>query len=94
MEEKKEITEPAEQNKLKSRKFAVWLVWLTLSVLILAFSGIVIFLTKAGAETLVPLIEKVLGWFFAISMMYLGVNVGQKIGFAISEALSDKKEEE
>ena len=86
-----------ETNKLKSRKFVVWLVWLTMSVLILAFCAIVIFKTEPGEDALVPffgLIEKVLRWFFALSMMYLGVNVGQKIGFALTDVLAEKIEDE
>lgn len=97
MKEKEDKTEPTEANKMKSRKFLVWLVWLTMSVLILAFCAIVIIKTKPGEDALVPffgLIEKVLGWFFALSMMYLGVNVGQKIGFALTDAWSEKNEEE
>lgn len=87
------MTEEETQTKLKSRKFIVWTVWLVLTVLILAFSIGVMIVTKTMPETLTALIEKVLGWFFAVSMMYLGMNAGQKVGFAISDAISTKTEE-
>lgn len=51
--------------------------------------------TNQIIETMTTLIEKTLTYFFAISMMYLGVNVGQKIGFAVSDAFAkpEKKAE-
>ena len=36
------------------------------------------------------LLEKVLEWFFILSMMYLGVNVGQKGALAFADALKNK----
>lgn len=79
-------------EKLKSRKFAVWLVWLVLTVIILLFCALVMIITKEITESMTSLIEKTLSWFFAISMMYLGVNAGQKAAFAIGDALGTKKE--
>ena len=87
------MTEEETQTKLKSRKFIVWTVWLVLTVLILAFSIGVMIVTKTMPETLTGLIEKELGWFFAVSMMYLGMNAGQKVGFAFSDAISTKTKE-
>lgn len=81
------MTEEETQTKLKSRKFIVWMVWLVLTVLILAFSIGVMIVTKTMPETLTGLIEKELGWFFAVSMMYLGMNAGQKTAFALSDAI-------
>lgn len=81
------MTEEETQTKLKSRKFIVWTVWLVLTVLILAFSIGVMIVTKTMPETLTGLIEKELGWFFAVSMMYLGMNAGQKAAFALSDAI-------
>lgn len=80
-------------TKLKSRKFAVWLVWLVLTIFVIVFSVVVMVVSQTMPETLTALIEKVLGWFFAVSMMYLGMNAGQKVGFAISDAISTKTEE-
>lgn len=72
-------------KKTDSRKFVVWLTWLIISLLVIVWCGIVMIITKQLAENLITLIEKVLAWFFAISMMYLGVNVGQKVGLAFAE---------
>ena len=68
-------------KKTDSRKFVVWLVWL---VMVLAI-GVYTFIAKNSA-----LLEKVLGWFFTLSMMYLGVNVGQKGALAFADALKNK----
>ena len=65
-------------SKLSSRKFVVWLVWLIITI------GTVVYMFICKDSTLV---EKTLDSFFYISMMYLGMNVGQKVGFAISDAL-------
>ena len=79
-----------EKKKTDSRKFVVWLTWLIISVLMIAWCTIVILITKQITELLVGLIEKVLAYFFAVSMMYLGVNVGQKAAFALSDAIMAK----
>ena len=79
------------ETKLKSRKFTVWLVWLILTILVLILSITIMCVTKTMPETLAELIEKELGWFFAISMMYLGVNAGQKAAFAISDAMKTEE---
>lgn len=78
-------------EKLKSRKFAVWVVWAILTILVILFCTAVMIITHNITSELTSLIEKVLGWFFAISMMYLGVNAGQKAAFAIGDAISGKK---
>ena len=69
-------------SKLSSRKFVVWLVWLIITV------GTVVYMFITKDSTLV---EKTLDSFFYVSMMYLGMNAGQKIGFAISDALVKNK---
>lgn len=69
-------------SKLSSRKFVVWLVWLVIT----AGTVVYMFIAKDSA-----LVEKTLDSFFYISMMYLGMNVGQKVGFAISDALVKNK---
>lgn len=68
-------------KKTDSRKFVVWLVWLLIALAI----GVYTFIAKDTA-----LLEKVLGWFFTLSMMYLGVNVGQKGALAFADALKNK----
>lgn len=73
---------PQNDNKLSSRKFVVWLVWLILTLGV----GVYAFITSATS-----LLESTLKSFFAISMMYLGMNVGQKVGFAVSDALVKNK---
>ena len=68
-------------KKTDSRKFVVWLVWLLIALAI----GTYTFIAKDTT-----LLEKVLGWFFTLSMMYLGVNVGQKGALAFADALKNK----
>ena len=68
-------------KKTDSRKFVVWLVWLVIALA----TGVYTFIAKDSA-----LLEKVLGWFFTLSMMYLGVNVGQKGALAFADALKNK----
>lgn len=69
-------------KKTDSRKFIVWLVWLLIALAISTYT----FITKDSV-----LLEKVLGWFFTLSMMYLGVNVGQKGALAFADALKNKR---
>ena len=85
--------EEKETKKTDSRKFVVWLVWLIITVLVIAFCAAVMIITKQFADNLVGLIEKSLSWFFAISMMYLGVNVGQKVGLAFADKITVKQTE-
>lgn len=68
-------------KKTDSRKFIVWLVWLLIALAISVYT----FITKDSV-----LLEKVLSWFFILSMMYLGVNVGQKGALAFADALKNK----
>ena len=69
------------QKKTDSRKFIVWLIWLLITLAI----GVYTFIAKDS-----HLLEKVLSWFFTLSMMYLGVNVGQKGALAFADALKNK----
>jgi len=79
--------EEKETKKTDSRKFVVWLTWLIITLLVIAWCAVVMIATKQIVDSLVSLAEKALSWFFAISMMYLGVNVGQKVGLAFAEKL-------
>lgn len=79
-------------DKLQSRKFVVWVTWLIVAVVSIVLVVTTVILTKQFTEYLASLIEKVLGWFFAISMMYLGVNVVQKGAFAIADVFAKKEE--
>lgn len=81
-------------KKTDSRKFVVWLVWLIITVLVIAWCALVMIITKQIQEQLIGLVEKALSYFFAISMMYLGVNVGQKVGLAFADKLTKQAEEE
>lgn len=85
--------EKDETKKTDSRKFIVWIVWLFVTLGVIAFCVAVMIITKKFADNLVGLIEKSLSWFFAISMMYLGVNVGQKVGLAFADKISKQVEE-
>lgn len=85
-----EENKTASKNKKDSRKFFVCIVWIVITLLIIAWCTVVMIITKQIADSLVGLIEKALTYLFAVSMMYLGVNVGQKMGFAFADALSEK----
>ena len=92
-----ENTDDKITKKTNSRKFVVWMVWLILSIAAIGFGVVVVIMSKTMGDTMVGLIEKVLYWFFAISMMYLGMNVGQKVGISLSDnlgALINKPKEE
>lgn len=87
-----EIIETEEsKKKTDSRKFIVWLVWSLITAIALAIGIITMIITKSFPETVVDLIKLVLKYFFLISSIYLGVNFGQKVGFAISDAISSKE---
>lgn len=81
------------ENKMKSRKFVVWITWGIITLVVIAISIITIFVTKKSDSP--DLIEKVLSYFFGVSMLYLGVNVGQKIGLSFfnNKNESDDKED-
>lgn len=86
--------EEKETKKTDSRKFVVWLTWLVITVLVIAWSAVVMIATKQIVDSLVSLAEKTLAWFFAISMMYLGVNVGQKVGLAFAEKILKQEDKD
>lgn len=80
-------------DKLSSRKFLVWLVWGIITLINLVADVIIIIATKNITSEMISLTSQVLGWFFAISMMYLGMNVGQKVGLSFSDILKNNKEQ-
>lgn len=82
-----------ETSKFQSRKFGVWVIWLVLCLLVLVGCVATMIVTKQIMESMTGLIEKVISSFFAISMMYLGVNAGQKVGFAFAESLKKNEGE-
>lgn len=82
------------EEKLNSRKFVVWITWLIIAIAVIVFCTVVMIVTKNITESLTSLIEKTLGWFFAVSMMYLGVNAGQKVGLALADKIENKEKEQ
>lgn len=76
-------------DKLSSRKFLVWLVWGIITLINLVADVIIIIATKNITSEMISLTSQVLGWFFAISMMYLGMNVSQKVGLSLSDVLKN-----
>ena len=72
-------------DKLTSRKFIVWIVWLIITIGVVVVSVI----RNTGDD----LISTVIQDFFYVSMLYLGMNVTQKGAFAIADALKGKEEE-
>lgn len=79
-------------NKLSSRKFAVWLMWLIITVLVILSSTIMSIVIKE--ESLSEIVKQSLDSFYKVSMMYLGMNVGQKTAFAISDIFKKFNKEE
>lgn len=75
------------EEKMKSRKFIVWLVWCVITIFIL------IFCICRNPENASGLIEKVLGYFSGVSLLYLGCNAGQKAAYAIADAIKSEPEE-
>ena len=80
-------------DKVQSRKFVVWLVWVIITVLLVVAIGIAFVITKDKPDSLIELFGKTLDHLFTISAIYLGVNVIQKGAFAIADVLAAKKEE-
>ena len=62
------------KEKLKSRKFFVFIVWIVITIGILTFCII----TKGNSQ----IMDKVLEYLFWVSIAYIGGNVGQKVGLA------------
>lgn len=89
-----EDTEDKAKKKLESRKFVVWLVWCIIAIVVVLYSVAVVVITKDFTAQLGSLVEKVLSWFFGVSMLYIGANAGQKVGFAFADAMSVNKEGE
>ena len=65
-------------SKLTSRKFMVWITWLVISILIAIVMAATLIVTKNVPDSLVSLFVKIIEYFFIISLVYLGVNLGQK----------------
>ena len=93
MAEDLEKSEEKSKKKLESRKFVVWLVWCTISVAVIGYCFLIAIVTKQFTENFVSLVEKVLGWFFGVSMMYIGANATQKVGFAFADAMKTEESE-
>ena len=71
---------------MTSRKFLVWIVWVIITIAIVVLS----FFKKDSDD----LVKTGLQDLFFISLTYLGVNGIQKVGFAVSDAISSKTNEE
>lgn len=92
MSEEKEVeTEEKEKSsKFQSRKFLVWVVWGVITFVVAAVVVICCIKNILEAKTAIELLTAVIQDFFYISLLYLGVNAGQKIGFAVSDAIAGK----
>lgn len=83
------------ESKLKSRKFIVWLTWLVLVFVVAAVVLVCCVKSLIEASSAVEMFKAIIQDFFYISMLYLGVNVGQKAAFAFGDKRQqeeDKKE--
>ena len=54
-------------EKLKSRKFVVWIVWLIITILVILFCTAVMIVTHSITQELTSLIEKVLCHLYDVS---------------------------
>ena len=82
-------------TKLNSRKFVVWLVQTLISVVVIGFCFFMVIKNPtASPDSIFKLIELAMGYFALISGIYLGVNIGQKIGLAYAPIKLDEEPEE
>lgn len=72
-----------EENKLKSRKFIVWLTWLIITLAIIVIQ----FIKKDLSE---EMLLETLKYFFGVSMLYLGANAAQKVGLSFAEGKQEE----
>lgn len=77
-------------SKFQSRKFLVWIVWGVITFVVDVVVIICCIKNILEAKTAIELLTAVIQDFFYISLLYLGVNAGQKIGFAVSDAIASK----
>lgn len=90
-EEKKSGTgEKEKTSKFQSRKFLVWIVWGVITFVVAVVVIICCIKNILEAKTAIELLTAVIQDFFYISLLYLGVNAGQKIGLAVSDAIANK----
>jgi len=90
-EEKESGTgEKEKASKFQSRKFLVWIVWGVITFVVAVVVIICCIKNILEAKTAIELLTAAIQDFFYISLLYLGVNAGQKIGFAVSDAIASK----
>lgn len=90
MSEEKETETEEKSSKFQSRKFLVWMVWGAITLITTVIVVICCIKKLIEAQTAIELLQAVIQDFFYISLLYLGVNAGQKIGFAVSDAIASK----
>ena len=85
--------EDKQKKKTNSRKFIVWISFTLLTFFIVIGSGITAAIVKGISDKVVELIEKTLSSYCVVSSLYLGCNVGQKVGIAFADNLATKEDE-
>lgn len=90
MSEEKDVETGEKSSKFQSRKFLVWVVWGVITFVVAVVVIICCIKNILEAKTAIELLTAVIQDFFYISLLYLGVNAGQKIGFAVSDAIANK----
>lgn len=90
MSEEKKSESEEKSSKFQSRKFLVWIIWGAITLITAVIVVICCVKKLIEAQTAIELLQAVIQDFFYISLLYLGVNVGQKIGFAVSDAIASK----
>lgn len=90
MSEEKETESEEKSSKFQSRKFLVWMIWGIITLITAVVVVICCVKKLIEAQTAIELLQAVIQDFFYISLLYLGVNTGQKIGFAVSDAIASK----
>ena len=90
---KKKKAELAKKRKQANFKAGNFLSGLSGGVITFVVATVVIICCIKNileAKTAIELLTAVIQDFFYISLLYLGVNAGQKIGFAVSDAIANK----
>lgn len=79
------MADTVDDSKFKSRKFCIWITWLAIFVIISICAIIGFFVVKDKGDVFMGTLTKTLDYFFYISMLYLGVNLGQKGIYALKD---------
>lgn len=83
-----------EKKKTDSRKFIAWITWLAILIVAFVITLSVIVITKNVPTQVMDFVMAIIQYFFWVTMLYLGANVGQKVGLAFADIKKEEKENE